>query len=456
MTTDGGSSDGKAFTKLAAPTITSLDKTSAFAGDSVTITGTYLRNPSASPSAAAITVKVGAVAATVVTVNSATSVTFTVPATAVVGANTVTVATLGGTTATTPLKVLIKPAITTVTASAKAGDVVTVTGTNMGGGTFTIGGVAATPVATFTPTAVKAVLVVPAGTAISTTVGDAPVVVTTDGGSSDGKAFTKLAAPTITSLGSDPVVVGNDLVITGTSLINPSASPSTTAITVKVGSIAATVKSANLTSVTITVPLTAVVGANTVTLTTLGGVANKSVTVKPLAPSITSLTVTTQNRGGAVTVTGTNLLNATVTIGGATAVITGSAISIVVTVPHTSSLGATTLGVTTAGGSASTSITVKSELPVVASVVATAVGNVKATRPGALVSITGGYLTGSTVKFGALTISSGDVTINSDGSLLTFHIPALAVTAANVITLTNTGGPWSSSNPAEKVTVTAS
>jgi hypothetical protein len=99
---------------------------------------------------------------------------------------------------------------------------------------------------------------------------------------------------------------------------------------------------------------------------------------------------------------------------------------------------------------------VKSELPVVTTVVATAVGSIKATRPGALVTITGAYLSGSTVKFGALTVSAGDVTINADGTQLTFHIPGLAVTAANVITLTNAGGPWASSKPADKVTVTAS
>ncbi|NBR15269.1 MAG: hypothetical protein EBU01_11940, partial [Crocinitomicaceae bacterium] len=376
------------------PTVSSMSTSAAKIGALLTINGTELTEITS--------VKFGLNKLADLTdpafANSNTAVTVKVPTGAVTGPITLTAR--GGSVTTSSFTVYQAPTIASVTpAIAKAGTVVTVSGTNLTGTSFTIGGVVAGPAPSFTATATSAKIVVPAGATASSVVGDSSVGVTSDGGSTS-KAFTVVAAPSITSLGSNSVVVGNELTINGSYLANPSASPSPAAVTAKVGTVVAVVKpGASASQLVITVPLTAVVGNNTVSVTTAGGTVNQNVTIVPLAPSITSLSVASQNRGLTVRITGTNLGTPTVTVGGVAATVSAgaTATSATVTIPATAPLGAQSLVLTTAGGSDNESINVLTNLPTV-----TNVSQTGTKRGVGTVTVTGEFFAGATVKVGTV------------------------------------------------------
>jgi len=388
------------------------------------------------------------------TVITDAAVTVKVPTGAVSGVITLT--SRGGSVTSSSFTVYQPPTLTTILPNvAKEGAVVVITGTNLSGATFQIGGVTASPAPSFTATATTARVVVPAGAALSSAMGDSSISVTTLGGTAN-VPFTVVGAPAVSSLSSSSAVVGTDITINGSRLLNPTASPSASAISVKIGGVVATVKAgATLTSLVVTVPLSAPVGSTSVSITTLGGTVGTALTVVPLAPTVSSLSVSSQNRGQNVVISGANLLRASVTIGGVAATVaTGAtATAMTVTVPAGSNLGSQQIVVTTAGGSDSTkSIMVKTQLPSV-----TTVAQTGTKRGVGTVTITGNFFTGATVKVGTVTVASSALSINNSGTSLTFTIPSTAVAnAQTIITITNSGGAWQSATSAQKIAVTTS
>ena len=199
VTTAAGT--GKSSTNFSVtPTITSFTPTSAGLGMTVTITGTGLTG--------ATKVTFNGTAATKFTVVSSTSVTATVPTGATTGKIAVTTA--GGTaTSTATFTLVATPTITSFTPTSGAGGTsVVVTGTNLTGATaVTFNGAAAQTITVNSATQITAT-VPPAATT-------GTIAVTTPGGNATSAAsFTTI--PSITSIATNPIVVGNSETISGT------------------------------------------------------------------------------------------------------------------------------------------------------------------------------------------------------------------------------------------------
>ena len=163
------------------------------------------------------------------------------------------------------------------------------------------------------------------------------VVVFASGVNSNGKSFTVVPAPSITSLSITTGAVGAAVTVTGT---NFGSSPGTR--TVKFNGTTATIVTWSATTIALTVPTGATTG-NVVVFASGVNSNGKSFTVVP-APNITSLSVTSGSPGTAVTITGTAFGSSpgsgNVKFNGTTAAITTwSATSIKVTVPATATSG---------------------------------------------------------------------------------------------------------------------
>ena len=394
------------------PVVSSSSLTTAARGAVVTLTGTSLSGA---------TVKVGTVGATVNPSSTDTELKFTIPVTAVIGAAQVAITTSGGSTQV-PITVVAVPTVTSFTpANAARGASVQVVGTNLLGTTVTVAGVSASVASGSTATTVT--FVVPTSVALGAT-----TAVVTVAGVSVSKTFTVLPdAPTITTM--SPTMAGKNMVIslTGTNL---------TAAAVSVGTVVAKVAAgATDTALEFTVPATAVVGANTVNVTTTGGKATTPITVIGL-PTITSFTPASAKTGAVVTVAGTNLLNTHVTVDGINALITsgGTATSLKFTVPVGVKLGSTVVVITSIGGTASKAFTVLPDAPTI-----TSFSQSTSTKRGVgTVTVTGKNLAGATVKVGTIvaTVSAG-----GSSTSFTFTIPATAVVSAtSSFSITTSGG----------------
>jgi hypothetical protein len=212
-------------------TLTSISPTSGptTGGTVITLTGTNFVSGSS--------VQVGGVAATAVTLVSATQMRATTPAGAA-GARTVQVTTPSGQTAgLTSAFTYVAPATPTITSISPTsgptagGTQITLTGTNfVSGATVRVGGVAATGVTFTSATQLRATT--PAGAA-----GVAALQVTNPSGQSVtlNNAFTYTApAPTLTSLTptSGPTAGGTQITLTGTNFVSGA--------TVRIGGVAAT------------------------------------------------------------------------------------------------------------------------------------------------------------------------------------------------------------------------
>jgi hypothetical protein len=370
------------------------------------------------------TLKIGGTAATSV-VATATSITAKTPA-GTAGAQSVAVTTVGGTaTKASAFTYVALPTIASVSPISgplTAGTSITITGTNLTGATVTVGGVAATSiVATATSITAKT----PAGTA-----GAKDVVVTTAGGVvTKTGAFTYVALPTIASVSptSGPLTAGTSITIAGTNLIGA---------TVKIGGTAATSVVATATSITAKTPA-GLVGAKDVVVTTAGGVATKTAAFTYVAlPTITTVApISGPVAGGTtITITGTNLIGATVKVGGTAATsVVATATSITAKTPA-GTAGAQSVAVTTIGGTATkASAFTYVALPTIASVSPTS-GPLTA---GTSITIAGtNFITGATVKVGGIAATS--VVIVSSTSI-TAVTPAGTAGAKDVV-VTTAGG----------------
>src|SRR5271157_678146 len=205
VTVSGVASNGKSFTVVAAPGITSLSPTSGAVGAPVTITGTNFGSTQGTS-----TVKFNGTSATV-TSWGASSIKVTVPTGATTG--NVVVHASGVDSNGAAFTVLPTPSITSLSPTSGAvGASVTITGTNFGTtqGTSTVKFNTTTATSITSWSAASIVAVVPSGA----TTGN--VVVTVGGVASNGSPFTVLPTPTITSLSPTSGAVGSSVTIKGT------------------------------------------------------------------------------------------------------------------------------------------------------------------------------------------------------------------------------------------------
>jgi IPT/TIG domain len=157
-----------------------------------------------------------------------------------------------------------------------------------------------------------------------------------------------------------------------------------------------------------------------------------------LTPDVTAVSPTSGPVGTVLTITGTNLSGASVTIGGVAAVVTSNAAgSIVTSVPSGVTAGIVSIVVTTAGGSDSIGFTVTTTAaPTITSFMPTS-GPV-----GTIVKITGTNFTGATsVTFNNV---AATFTVNS-ATQITATVPATATTGKIKVTTPN-GSATSATN----------
>jgi IPT/TIG domain/Bacterial Ig-like domain (group 2)/Galactose oxidase, central domain/Kelch motif len=265
----GVDSNGKSFTVLPTPSITSLAPTSGAVGASIVIAGTNFGSTQGTS-----TVKFNGTTATV-TAWGATSITARVPSGATSGNVVVTVS--GVASNGVPFTVVSAPAITTLSpTSGGAGTSVTITGsgfgTSQGQSTVAFNGRLGTPTS-WNASTIR--VPVPSGA----TSGN--VVVHASGVDSNAKAFTVPPSPTIANLSPGSGLAGTVVTISGSNFGATKGSS-----TVKVNGVVATTSSWNATTVIATVPSAATTGNVVITV---GGVASNGVSF--VVPVLTGITV---------------------------------------------------------------------------------------------------------------------------------------------------------------------
>ncbi|MFM7253605.1 MAG: beta strand repeat-containing protein, partial [Ilumatobacteraceae bacterium] len=352
VTTAGGPSSttggGDNFTYADQPTVTGLSATAGpvAGGATITVSGSGFL-------AGSTTARFNSTAATNVSVVSPTSLTLTVPASAVAGTVDVFVTTIAGTStasAASAYSYVAVPVISGLSPSSGplgGGTSVVISGSNLANATsVTFDGVAGTVTAN-TPTSITVT------SPSRATAGAVPVVVTTVGGSSTPggtSTFTYVARPVVSQLtpASGTWRGGTTVVINGSNL--------TGALEVSFGSTAATTFTVNSASqITATAPASVVAADVFVTVRTVGGTSatgtDSTYTYFIPRPVVTSVTPSfgLLAGGNQVTIVGTDLDELqSVTIGGAAAaVVSGTATQIVVTVPERLTRGTVDVIVTT-------------------------------------------------------------------------------------------------------------
>ena len=423
-TTSNGGNCAYSSSPFGAPTVTELTPTSAYRNEAVTVSGSNLFPVTlAAPaitSTATPLVTVGGASA-VVTANNASSVTFLVPSEVSNGLNDVVVSTAGGDSSKLSLTVLHdKPAFTGVTPELiHRGDAVTVTGANFEQATLVkVGETSAVIDPASTDTELK--FTVP----MSIVAGTYTLTVTSKWGTSTKPDFVVVPdRPTITMFTPMSGKAGDTVTLTGTNLATTSK--------VEFAGQEAEVVTATDTTIQVKVPVTI---PGTIKVTTDGGdvTSSGSFEFQAEAPSVTSIDPAAVNRGQLLTISGTNLLGATVTIGGvvvgADAITNNGSDSITLMVPIEVALGTDVkVIVTTSGGSdATASVTILPDPPIIESLSATQGG------VGDSLSITGSGLADIT-----------KVTFNGDGQSdpVVVNLPAegSSVTATTVTVIVPDG-----------------
>ncbi|MFD1873758.1 IPT/TIG domain-containing protein [Hymenobacter bucti] len=420
------------------PTITSFTPASGLVGTTVTVLGTHLN--------AATALMLNGLLVSDVTVASATTLSFVVPAGASSGL--ISVVTPGGmATSATAFTVILPnptPTITSLTpATAVAGSgslTLTLTGSGFLGGSVV--SFAGTSLSTAYVSATQLTATLPAG-ALGTA-GTYEVLVTNPapgGGISAPAPFTVTTpAPTLVSFTPGSGLVGTSITLTGTNLLG------TTAVSlngVSVGSFTV----ANATTLTFTVPVGATSGA--ITVTTPGGTAISAAafTVLLPTPTIANLTpgsVVAGSAAFALTVTGTGFVNGSVVSFGNTVLSTTYGAPTQLTAQVPASLVATAGPVSVvvenpspAQGGASAAVTFTITAPAPAIPAPTLLSFTPASGlVGTAVTVTGTNLTGtSTVTLNGSSVSSFTVV---DDATLTFVVPATAT--SGLLGVTTLGG----------------
>jgi IPT/TIG domain len=306
--------------------------------------------------------------------------------------------------------------------------------------------------------ATQVTAVVPAS--LVTTPGTALVTVrnVTDNLTSNSNTFTINALPpTITSLFPDTKVAGEGsfvLIVNGTNFAANSTvtingvSRTTTfvsAVRLDVQVLAADIATAGAKPVVVTNPTSGLSStASNLTVTGGGGT----------APTVTNITPSTALVGtatGSITITGTNLTSATVTVdGNAVIPTTNTATQIVLPSQVFTTTGTKTVVITTANGSANTSISVNNPVPVLTSISPTSVtagaGNTTITLNGS------DFVAASVARAGA----TGLTTTYVSPTQLTAVVPSSLLTTAGTLAITVlTVSPGGGTSGAQTLTINA-
>jgi hypothetical protein len=239
-----------------------------------------------------------------------------------------------------------------------------------------------------------------------------------------------LTGTTVAAPGGPPVVA----VINGANLTGASAVAfSDPAVTAVINAVP--LPTAAAVSITVTVGLAAAPGPKSFSITTPGGTANSpglvtfTVTGPVALPTITGITVHTGVQGGppiAATITGNNLLGATVAFSGTlvtAGALPGSAIAlpISINVGAAAAVGARTFTVTTPGGTASSAGVVGADFTVTAALPAVAL--IFPVNPGLQAS-------GGTVEVHGTNIRNPALAVNAPATGTTVQLRKAAVTVA--------------------------
>lgn len=245
--------------------------------------------------------------------------------------------------------------------------------------------------------------------------------------------------PAISGVSPAEATPGTVVTISGTNLKNISS--------VKFGSIDAAGFDATAntaTTVTATVPAGAATGEQGITLSGPNGRAAVTFTVlaatpepepQPATPVITGVTPAEGPAGTEIVIAGKGLAAPTEVLFGTVAItgFTAKAETISLTVPAEAATGATTIKVTTAGGSATVNYTVTPPVPVISSL------STISRIVGGRVSVNGFNLNLVTsVKLGEMVLLPENITINPEGTKLSFTVPEGAV-SGKITLITATG-----------------
>lgn len=167
------------------------------------------------------------------------------------------------------------------------------------------------------------------------------------------------------------------------------------------------------------------------------------ISLETTPPVLTSLTPNTGVSGSSVTITGENFhataTNNTVKFGNTSAVVTAaSATSLTVTVPDGLALGAQPISVAKGSGPATTGLSYTVVKPTLTSL------SQSAGEIGSTITLTGTYFNptaaDNTVKFGNVTVPSGDISVNGAGTEMTVVVPA-GIYGSVPVTVTNLQSP---------------
>ena len=255
ITTKGGSVTGT-FNYLGAPTYTAISPTSAGSGATVTIGGTNFVSGST-------TVTIGGVSATNVSVASGTSLTCTVPSLSAGAKDVVITTPVGSVTGGGVFTTLVAPTYSGISSSSgKAGDSISVTGSNFISGTsVTLGGAPVIGLSISSTSSLS--FQVPT----ISSAGAKSLVITNSVGSVTGSnVFTYYAAPTYIGTSATQVTSGTQVTITGSGFV-------TGQTTVTVGGTSATIFVNSTTSLGLLWP-TMTLGWKSMVITTPGGSAS--------------------------------------------------------------------------------------------------------------------------------------------------------------------------------------
>ena len=340
-----------------------------------------------------------------------------------------------------PAAAVSAPSVTAISPTAgplTGGTVVTITGSNLSGATKVLfGSVAGTGLTLVSSTQVKATAPARA------TAGYVDVRVTTAGGTSAiviGDRFTYQGAPTVTALSpiAGPLGGGTVVTVTGTNL--------TGATKVTFGSVAGTtVTRISATQVRATSPARATAGSVDVRVTTPGGtsaVVTADRFTYQAVPTVTSIAPTAGPLAGGtvVTITGTNLTNASAVLFGAvagTSLTRVSATQVKATAPARLTTGYVDVRVTTPGGTSAISAVDRftyTALPTVTGI-SPAAGPLAG---GTVVTVNGTNLTGATMVFFGSTAAASFTRVSATQVRATS--PSRATTGYVDIRVTTPGG----------------
>ena len=436
----GGNSNNLSFTILPPPppTLGAIAPTSGVAGTpvAVTLTGTNLLGTSAINAGAGITVSnIGVVNSTTVTAS------FAIAATTALGPQNVTITTPGGTSAVPVVFTIVPPAPTVTAVSPTAGVAgttvaVTITGTNLTGGTIKAPTGITAAVLTTSATQITASFAI----AATAPTGAQTFTVTTAGGTAAPWTFTVNTPPTLTSIAPATGVQGTSVavIITGANLIG-----ATLNLPAGITTSAPPVASATQIAATFAIAAAATTGPQNITVTTTGGTSGAvTFTVNPPAPTLASIAPTSGAQGAsvAVTIPGTNLTGATLNL---PAGITTAAAPVVSATQITATLvlaslpGSFSISVNTAGGASNAvAFTVVPPVPTLAGV-APSSAVVGTSVP---VTISGLNLTGAVLNLPAGITAGAPPVVTAISVAVTLAIAPTATPGTQGISVTTAGG----------------